>query len=71
MMPVTKIKVETCECCGRDLPESEICEYCGFNNHRLHKLSGWSYKRIRKEIKAEQLERRRFKEDVEPILKGE
>ncbi len=43
-------KAETCESCGRDLPESEICQYCGHDNHRLM-LSGRACQRIRKEIK--------------------
>lgn len=47
-------KVETCECCGRDLPESEICKYCGHNNHKLM-LSGRACKRIRKEIERERI----------------
>ena len=45
-------KAEACECCGRDLPELEICEYCGHNNHKL-KLGGQAQKRIRREIKQE------------------
>ncbi len=46
------MKAETCEQCGRDLPESEICTYCGHDNHRK-KLGGWTIKRIRNEMKAE------------------
>ena len=45
-------KAETCECCGRDLPETEVCENCGHDNHRL-KLSRHACLRIRKEILAE------------------
>lgn len=45
-------KAESCECCGRDLPDSEICGYCGYDNHQL-KLSGAAQKRIHKEIAEE------------------
>lgn len=38
-------KTETCECCGRDLPEGEVCDYCGHNNHKLQ-LSYRARKRI-------------------------
>ncbi len=50
-----KMKAETCECCGRDLPEGEICTFCGHDNHKL-KLSGYACKRIRREIKEERKE---------------
>lgn len=43
-------KVETCELCGRDLPDSEICEYCGFNNHRKSPNNIWASKRIKREM---------------------
>ena len=43
---------ETCESCGRDLPDSEYCEFCGHNNHRTL-LSGGACKRIKEEIEAE------------------
>jgi hypothetical protein len=49
---MARAKAETCECCGRDLPESEICQYCGHDNHKLM-LSGRACKRIRKEIEIE------------------
>lgn len=45
-------KVETCECCGRDLPVSEWCEHCGHDNHKMQ-VSGWACKRIKREIEAE------------------
>lgn len=47
---------ETCEYCGRDLPDSEICGHCGFDNHKL-KISGHACVRIRKEIEREKIER--------------
>lgn len=47
------MKAETCEICGRDLPDSEWCDFCGHNNHKPQ-LSGWALKRIRNEIKDEQ-----------------
>ncbi len=49
-------KAETCENCGRDLPEIEICEHCGHDNHKS-KPTGWGNKRIRREIKTERIER--------------
>ncbi len=45
-------KAETCEQCGRDLPESEICTHCGHDNHRRH-LGGPVVKQIRREVEAE------------------
>jgi len=45
-------RAETCKSCGRDLPDSEWCQYCGHDNHNK-KLGGWTCKRIRNEIKAE------------------
>ena len=45
-------KAETCEGCGRDLPDSEWCDFCGHNNHKIQ-LSGWARKRISREIEAE------------------
>ncbi len=45
-------KAETCECCGRNLPESEICGFCGHDNHRVQ-VSGWAVQRIHKEIEKE------------------
>ena len=45
-------KAEAGENVVRDLPDSEICEHCGYDNHRL-RLTGQAQKRIRKEI-AEQ-----------------
>ena len=52
IMPKLTRKTETCESCGRDLPESEICQYCGYNNHQIA-LGGWACKRIKNEIEAE------------------
>ena len=49
-------KKETCENCGRDLPDSEWCEHCSHHTHKLH-LSGRAYKRMNKEIEAERIER--------------
>ena len=49
-------KAETCEGCGRDLPESEICEHCGHNNHKL-RLTFRAQKRIKSEIEAERIEK--------------
>lgn len=46
------LKAETCECCGRDLSETEWCQYCGHDNHKLM-LSGRACKRIRNEIDAQ------------------
>jgi len=37
-------KAETCECCGRDLPEGEVCSHCEHDNHKLQ-LSGRARKR--------------------------
>ncbi len=51
-MPKLVRKAESCENCGRDLPEMEICQYCGHDNHQLF-LSGRACKRIRKEIEAD------------------
>ena len=50
-------KAETCENCGRDLPNLEWCEHCGHDNYNYH-LTGWSKKRILNETKAEQKERK-------------
>ncbi len=47
-------KIEICEACGRDLPNSERCEFCGHNNHKL-KLSGRATQRIRREIAEEKV----------------
>lgn len=49
-------KAETCECCGRDLPETEICYYCGHDNHKL-RLAGGAIRRIRGEIEEERKNR--------------
>jgi hypothetical protein len=51
---------ETCESCGRDLPVSEICEYCGFDNHKRH-MGGWTKKSVKKSIEIEKLQRREIK----------
>lgn len=50
-------KVETCENCGRDLPESEFCEHCGYDNRRL-KLTGMRQRKIRLEIERERFSRK-------------
>lgn len=52
-MPKLIRKAETCESCGRDLPNGEICEHCGHDNHQVV-LGGWACKRIRNEIEADQ-----------------
>lgn len=52
-MPKLVNRAETCECCGRDLPESEWCQHCGYDNHKIV-LGGYACKRIRNEIEAEQ-----------------
>ena len=49
-------KEETCISCGRDLPESEWCSYCGFNNHK-RQLGGWAKKQIESDIFAERCAR--------------
>ena len=59
---MAKTKAESCEGCGRDLPITEYCQYCGHDNHKL-KLSNWARKRIRKEIEIEQARKRNGKED--------
>lgn len=53
-MPKLVRKAESCESCGRDLPESEICKHCGHDNHQLF-LSGKACKRIRNEIEADKI----------------
>jgi len=52
-MPKLVNRAETCEVCGRDLPESEWCKHCGHDNHKVV-LTGRACKRIRNEIKADQ-----------------
>jgi hypothetical protein len=47
-------KVETCECCGRDLPDNIICEYCGYNNYTPTPV-GWGKKRIKRQMKADRI----------------
>ncbi len=51
-MPKLIRKAESCESCGRDLPETEICQYCGHDNHQVV-LGGWACKRIRNEIEED------------------
>ena len=45
-------KAETCENCGRDLPDGETCEHCGHDNHKL-KLGGRARKRILREMESD------------------
>ncbi len=51
-MPKLIRRAESCENCGRDLPISEICQYCGHDNHQLV-LGGYACKRIHNEIEVE------------------
>ncbi len=48
-MPKLVRKAESCEICGRDLPDSEWCKHCNHDNHQVV-LGGWACKRIRNEI---------------------
>lgn len=47
-------KADSCENCGRDLPNAERCEYCGHDNH-ITRITGGSAKRIRREIREDRI----------------
>lgn len=63
------MRAETCECCGRDLSDTEICQFCGFDNHKTH-WGGWTKKRVRREIARDKMSREVVGKAGEGCLNG-